>query len=107
MKASALIAKLHGLCAPTAVCESKLRKAVPPRGAASGCNRQTRREEPEIAVGIPLWGGGGMVLMDNRKEASCVTVAGDPCTAERPCVRIPQCLLRGEFAALMVLITDH
>ena len=44
------------------------------------------------------------MLMDNRKEASCVTVAGDlvrPGFAkDRGCASIPQCLLRGEFVAL-------
>ena len=62
----------------------------------------TRREEPEHALAcIPvIMGRPGHLLMDNRKEASCVTVAGDRMRPRgRVWVSRMKCLLRGEFAA--------
>ena len=66
----------------------------------------TRREE-EIAGGSSLGRAAGL-LMDNRKEASCVTVAERP---RRPEGRFgwfrAKCLLRRRVCSLKVLITDH
>ena len=55
------------------------------------------KKKPRHALLHPRQGRPGHLLMDNRKEASCVTVAGDR-VRPKGCAFIPQCLLRGEFA---------
>jgi hypothetical protein len=71
-ESAAFIAKLHRPGAPTVVCAANRERR---RHLARA--RRRGKKNPRYASCIPDWGGWGILLMENRKEASCVTVAGD------------------------------
>jgi hypothetical protein len=52
--------------------------AKPRQAIAPDAKTRRGKKHPNMPwPASPSWGGWGILLMDNRKEASCVTVAGD------------------------------